>query len=144
MKSLVVAVKAAVIDGLALVVDSSTECTYGYQFGTQAAERVYTGRSGGETPAAAMRAGRNYRNESGTFDLNILVEAPGGGVQDAEERVDEIGVTVEEWIADRKSDELGIGLTSLRVARWSADYFPSDSGITAVRTYTVAWTARLT
>lgn len=148
-----VAVRRAVTDGFRThlealpgfnAAEDKVEVEYAYSFKQQFRQRVYTGRSNGTTPPAGMRAGRNYRNETGTFQVNIRVEIPGVSQLEADERVDEIGVQFEEWLADRKSDQLGVGLTSLYVTSWAGDYFGVDSGAGSLRTYTVTWNARLT
>jgi len=52
---------------------------------------------------------------------------------------------VEEWIADRKSNQLGVtGLNYLLVTRWDADYVQVDAGMCSIRSLTVSWRARLT
>jgi len=117
---------------------------YAYTFEAPSAQRVYTGRAQADTPPAALRAGRNHRNETGTFEVNILVQLAGSSPEEADLRVDAIGTQFEEWVADRKSNELGIGLTSLYVVSWIGDYFGVDGGSGAIRTYTVRWNARLT
>ena len=156
--SLSVPVKKAVITGLtdylagltdfngAGVVEDLVEVSYAYNFGSTAAQRVYTGRSRAETPPAAQRSGRNHRNESGQFEINVLVQLPGGSTEEADQRASDIGDAIEEWIADRKSGEgMGVAhLNSLYVDRWESDYIGVDRGSAAIRTYTVRWTARLT
>lgn len=154
--SIGVAVRRAVADGLAAHFASLSDfnggtaperevtVTFAYPFGQQFNEQVYTGRSRADTPPAGMRSGRNTRNESGEFDLNVMVRFVGGDGYDAELRAEAIGAEVEDWFADRKNNELEVtGLTSLIVTNWAADYAPVDGGTAAVRTYTVRWTARL-
>lgn len=151
--SLVTAVRRAVTDGfrdhLATLPGFNTAenevlVEYAYTFGAQAAQRVYTGRAQADTPPAAIRSGRNVRHETGTFEVNVSVQLLDATPEQADLRVDEIGTQLEEWLADRKSDQLGIGLTSLYVESWIGDYFGIDSGAGALRTYTVRWNARLT
>jgi hypothetical protein len=118
--------------------------TFAYPFGQQFTEQVYTGRSRADTPPAGMRSGRNTRNESGEFDLNVMVRFIGGDGYDAELRAEAIGGEVEDWFADRKNNELAVdGLLSLIVTNWDANYAGVDGGTAAVRTYTVQWNARL-
>lgn len=153
--SLVTAVRRAVTDGFrahlaalpafnASAGEGEVVVEYAYTFGVQHAQRVYTGRAQADTPPAALRAGRNHRNETGTFEVNVVAQLPGCTPEEADLRVDAIGTQLEEWLADRKSDELGIGLTSLYVVSWIGDYFGIDNGAAAIRTYTVRWNARLT
>ena len=153
--SLSVPVRKAVIAGLrthleglpafnATAAEDEVAVEYAFGFGQQHRQRIYTGRSSADTGSAGMRAGRNFRNEVGTFALIVRVEMPDTTQEEADTRVDEIGVQVEEWIADRKSDQLGIGLTSLYVTGWSGDYFGVTNGAGSIRQYNVRWTARLT
>lgn len=153
--SLGVAVRKAVLDGFrthlaglpafnSTAVENEVEVLYAWDFKRQTRQRVYGGRSAGTTPPAAMRAGRNHRNETATFQVNIRVEIPNATQEEADERLDEIAVQFEEWVADRKSNELGAGTTSLKVTSWAGDYFAVDSGAGSIRTYTVSWSARLT
>lgn len=154
--SIGVAVRRAVIDGLAEhlgdlsaynggnVAEQSTNVSYGYDFSGTHREQVYLGKSRADTPPAALRSGRNTRNESGTFDLNVMVRIVGGDAFDAESRAESIGGAVEDWLADRKSNELGVpGLLSLVVESWEADYQATDTATAAIRTYSIRWTARL-
>ena len=160
--SIGVAVRKAVVDGLAehlaalsdfngnTAAEQKTVVAFGYDFSTLHREHVYTGRSRAATPPAAMRSGRNTRNESGTFDLNVMVRAVASADPDmdpayqAELRAEAIGAACEDWLADRKSNELGVtGLLSLVVESWEADYAKGDNAMNAIRTYVVRWTSRL-
>jgi hypothetical protein len=154
--SIGVAVRKAVTDGLVThlgeldafngmtAAERHVEVTFGYAFGQQFNEQVYTGKSRADTPPAGLRSGRGTKNEAGQFDLNVLVRFVGGDAYDAEARAEEIGGAIESWLAERRSNELGVdGLTSLIVDSWEADYSGIDSGIAALRTYTVRWTARI-
>ena len=148
---------AAVIDGLSdhlaglsdfngtTASEEKTVVSYGFDFASKAAELVYLGRINADTPPAGLRAGRNFRNESGTFDLSVLVRLPGKDASVAVQRVFAIGHEIEDWIGERKSGEdLGVtGLQTLLVDSWAADYAGIDSGTGALLTYSVAWTARL-
>lgn len=154
--SLSVALRKASIDGLAAhfadladfngttAPERDLEVTYGYDFASQATERLYTGRSRADTPPASLRAGRNYRDESGGFDLNILVQFIGGDAYEADLRVDAIADEVETWFADRKSSEIHPAVSTVRTDGWEADYAGIDGGSASTRTIRVHWTARLT
>lgn len=154
--SIGVAVRKAVTDGLSthfaglsafngtLTAEQKTVVAFGFDFSTLHREHVYTGRSRAETPPAGMRSGRNARNESGIFDLNVMVRAVSGNAYDAELRAEAIGAEIEDWLADRKSNELGVtGLLSLVVESWEADYAKGDNAMHALRTYVVRYTSRL-
>lgn len=150
--SLSTKVRKAVTDGLAARFDSlpgfnaledEVDVRYAYSFGAQVAQQVYTGRSRADTDGGPLRSGRNVRTEVGTFEIVVRVELPGCDPEEADERVDEIGTVIEEWISDRKGDQLGIGLTSLRVTSWAGDYYGVDGGSGSIRSYTVTWVARI-
>lgn len=125
--------------------ERKTVVSYGFNFGSRAAEQVYLGKISADTPPAGLRAGRNFRNESGIFDLTVLVRLPGKDASEAVQRLFAIGHEIEDWIGERKSGEnLNVtGLQTLLVSSWAADYAGIDSGTGAVLTYSVAWTARL-
>ncbi len=154
--SIGVPVRKAVVDGLtqhlgdlsafngATAPEREVAVTFGYPFGQTYNEQVYTGRSRAQTPPAALRTGRNVRNETGDFDLIVRVRFTGGDGYDAEQRAEQIGGAIEDWLAARKQNELGVtGLQSLIVTEWVADYAQVDGGTAALRSYTVRWTARL-
>jgi hypothetical protein len=154
--SIGVAVRKAVADGLVThfaalsdfngnaAAERKTFVAFGYDFSNLPREHVFTGRSRADTPPAAMRSGRNTRNETGRFDLTVIVRAVAGDPYDAELRAEEIGAEVESWLAARKSNELAVsGLLSLVVESWEADYAQADNGAAALRTYVIRWTARL-
>lgn len=153
--SLSVAVRKAVTAGLAAhfsglasfseqADDQEVSVTYAYQPSNKAAQQVYAARSRGEH-GAVLRSGRNHRPEEATFDLIVRVKYVGGSIEEADERAFEIGAAVEEWVADRKSNELGVdGLNWLRVESWEADNNTDDSSSASLLIYTVRWNARLT
>ncbi len=123
----------------------NVEVSYGFTFSSKRAEKVYLGRSSSTTPPAGLRAGRNVRDETATFDITVHVRLSGEGAEAAEDRAFAIGAEVEDWISLRKSGEgLGItGLQTLRVTGWSSDYRGIEGGTAALVTYTVEWKARL-
>lgn len=154
--SIGVAVRKAVTDALADhlgglsdfngtgVPEQRTVVAFGYDFSNLHREHVFTGRSRADTPPAGMRSGRNTRNELGRFDLTVQVRVVGDDAYAAEARAEAIGGEIEDWFADRKSNQLGVaGLISLVMGPWEADYRGIDNGTAALRTYVVRWTARL-
>lgn len=149
--------KKAVIDGIAAHLATlddfngasdparEVEVSYGFRHASHATERIFANRWRSDTPAAALRSGRNHRNESGEFELSIWVLFVGGDAEDAEERVDAIADEVETWLADRKNNELGVpGLLTLVVTGTEGEPRGGDNGAVCLKTLTVAWTARLT
>lgn len=154
--SIGVTVRKAVTDGLAThfaalsdfngntAAEQETVVGFGYDFSNLHREHVFTGRSRADTPPAAMRSGRNTRNETGHFDLTVMVRTVSGNAYDAELRAEAIGAEVEDWFADRKSNEVDVtGLLTLVLESWTADYAQVDNGAAALRVYDVRWTSRL-
>lgn len=125
--------------------EQKTVVSYGFNFGSKAAELVYLGQMSATTPPAGLRAGRNFRDEAGTFDITVLVRLPGKDATATIDRMFAIGHEIEDYIGAKKSGEgLSVaGLQTLLIASWAADYAGIDSGTGAVLTYSVAWTARL-
>lgn len=124
--------------------ESRTEVRHGWSADWQAAEKVYLGRARATTPPAGMRPGRNLRNESGSFEINVSANLPGQDIEAAEARAWAIAGEIDDWLSLRKNNELAVtGLQTLAVTGWEADCGSSDSGSGAVVTLTVSWTARL-
>ena len=125
--------------------EQNVEVSYGYTFSSKRAEKVYLGRTFGNTPPAALRTGRNVRQEAAQFELRILVKLSGAGAEAAESRLFAIGAEFEDWMSLHKSGEgLGVtGLQTLVVASWASDYAGIEGGTAALLTYTNKWTARL-
>lgn len=155
--SVAVAVRSAVTSGLDDAFGALAEfngeargerkvhTTYAFDRRSNAAEQVFTARSRADTPSSALRSGRNYRDEAGEFDLFIVVGFVGGSEEDADTRAFAIGEVVEEWLGDRKSNELGVtGLQTLTVRGWESQNLLADRGAATELIYRVAWTARIT
>lgn len=125
--------------------ERNTEVSYGYTFSSTRAEKVYLGRTLGTTPPAALKTGRNIRDETGTFDLHVLVRLSGEGAEAAEDRAHAIGAEIEDWISLRKNGE-GLNITGLQwllVTSWSSNYAGIERGTGVLLTYSVQWKARL-
>lgn len=143
-------VRSAVTNGLkALAVTGQpldgVLVSYAWKVNAQDRERIFTNRARGETPPAALRSGRNFRAETGRFDLVVRVESVGGSPEDADTRALALGLVVEEYLADRKSNGLGVsGLQTLVVEGWDLLNAMSDNGSLTELTYHVRYTARLT
>jgi hypothetical protein len=93
-----------------------------------------------------MKSGRLFRDERMEFDVVILVLGVGLKPEEADARALEIGQVVEEFVADHKSNELGItGLKWLRIS--NLELSPNRvnaNGAVAEATYTIRYEARLT
>lgn len=142
-----VAVRSAVATGLAALADlKGVEVGFGWKQGSKHRERIYTDRTQGTQASAAMKAGRNFRNETGTFDLVIWVEGPGKDAAWVATRANALRQICEDWISDRKNNELDIeGLQTLTVeGEWSATEGFADSGSLAEVRIPVQYTARIT
>lgn len=143
----IVAVRSAVIAGLAALPSlSDVEVSFGWRGGSSARERVYTERARFTEEPAALRSGRNYRNETGLFDLVVWVEGPNQDAETVADRANDLREICEDWISDRKNNELAItGLQSLQVAGdGTADEAFADSGSLAQVRIPVKYTARIT
>lgn len=144
--TIVVALRLAVASGLAAVPAlSGADVSYAWRPDSRARRQVFTHRASADTPPAALRSGRNYRDETGTFQVVVHCEIPGADAPDAEAECVALGTAVEEWFADRKSNEVGVaGLQSLLVTGWELGGGAADRAYIAQMIYTVRWTARLT
>lgn len=146
------AMRTATIDGLAALVDPAPrwdEIAIKYQFRLDPSVRewIFTSNARATHAPASLRAGRNYRDETGRFEVAIVVETVGDtDHQEAADRAVEIGTVVEEFIADRKSDELGVPglLTCIVDGDLELAEFSKDSGCVATLTIPVKYTARIT
>ncbi|MGH9460371.1 MAG: hypothetical protein ACRD1X_04085 [Vicinamibacteria bacterium] len=74
----------------------------------------------------------------------IQVEAVGGKPEDAETRVLQLGLEVEECVADNKTLGGVSGLNWAVVSGWALDDLYNDQGSLAELTYTITYNARLT
>lgn len=149
--SITVAVRKAVIEGLAAQfagTDPDISVTYGWQGSddTAAREQIFTNNARMEHSPAGMRAGRLYRDEAAEFDIVIAVLGVGMKPEETDERATELGTVVEEFIADRKSNTLGVdGLNWIRVSGVALDYLIApQKGSISNYTITVRYEARLT
>ena len=149
--SIHVTVRRAVIAGLADLLESSdpdVSVTYGWQGNdsTAAREQIYTSNARASHDVAALKTGRNFRNEQMDFDLTFYVEAVGETPDVAETRAGELALVGEEFIADHKSNELGIaGLNWIRVVELASDYrILPGGGSAAITVLTLRYDARLT
>lgn len=148
--SRIVAVRKAVTAGLvtALTAETKVKVTYGWEGSdeTRYREQVFTNGGRGPHDPAAMKSGRSFRNEELTFDIVIVVLGVGMKPEESDQRAIDLGVFVEEYVADRKSNELAVtGLNWIRMDEFalSPNRITADGSI-AEATYTVRYSARLT
>lgn len=120
--------------------------TVGWPTGKRDREKVYTQRARFSHAPASMRAGRMFRNESGTFELVIWIEGVGESVDWTSARAVQLGTAAEEWIADNRT--LGGTLPGLNwlVVEGDGDLTElfNDGGSLCFLTYPIKYDARLT
>ena len=138
--------RSALIDALAAEDDlKDAEVTFQFKAGSSKRERIFTTHARATHTPAALKAGRNFRNEVGRFDLVILVERVGKSAESASDRAADLGLVVEEFIADHKNNELSVtGMQTLQVeGDVSLTEMFGDSGNLAELVIPVKFTARL-
>lgn len=141
-----VAVRSAVAAGLADVSELETfDVSYAWKPASVQRRQVFTLNARGDTPSASLRSGRNYRNETGTFEIVVHVEQPGQD-QEATDTVCSAALTaVQEWVADRKNNELAVdGLNTFTEESWRMTGGVTDHSTVSQAFLTVRYTARLT
>lgn len=138
-------VRKAVVDGLANEPAlQGVSVTYGWDARAIARYMIFTARPSAETPPSGLRSGRNVREETADFRVVVLVQEPGTDAYGAESKLDEIAPIVEDFLADRKNNELGVpGLNWIRVTGWEGDDGRAEDGYVAQRTYTIRYQARI-
>lgn len=143
--TVIVAVRKAVVAGVGDLVEfGQVPVAYSYdKTCMDQREFAYTRNATFDHRAAAMKAGRNFRAESGGFELVIWVESVGGSPEDAADRALALGVAFEEFVADNKQG-LG-GAYTLQVAgEGSLQEMALDSSSFAELAYSLKYNARLT
>ena len=149
--SAVVAVRKALIEGLAAVVavdNPRVSVTYGWQGSddTASREQIFTNNARASHEPAALKTGRNFRDEQMDFDIVVLVLGVGQRPEESDQRAADLALLVEEFIADRKSNELGVaGLNWITVTDYALNYLIApEGGSISEATITVRYRARLT
>lgn len=144
-----VAVKKAIRDGLRTALATpfpTVEVSYGWDPNSHSAERVFFTDARFDHDPASLKTGRNFRAEDATLELRVVAMVIGGAHDEAEQRAADIGRVVEEFVADRKSNELGVtGLQWLRMTSGGTlRGGVTDRGSVGELTYRIAYHARLT
>lgn len=143
----IVQIRKAVVEGLSQMENlAGVEVTYTWQQNSTAREQVFTLRARTDSnDPAALRSGRNNRNERGRFQIVVKARIPGESPETVDERALALGADVEDFLADRKSNELGVtGLNWIRQDGWTLDGGWADNTYVAELTYDVVYDARVT
>lgn len=149
-RSVVVEVRKAVIAGIRADLDAAGEsrvsCTYGYRGASddKRREEIYTNRPRGTHDPAAMKSGRNFRNEEMEFDIVLMVSDPTMAPEDLDERAMTLGTFIEEFVADNKNSLAVPGLNWIRMASFEMENRNMQTGSLTLAQYTVTYNARLT
>lgn len=134
-----------------LAADETTDqvtVTHGYRGHEAFRELVHTDRVFGQQSYPVMGGGnaRFKRDETLTIKLNVIVNIPGGDQDEVEARATEIGSVIENGVAATASvtgyepgEMVVTGVTAVDL-----DSDADDDGATAVLTYDVGVTTRLT
>ena len=147
--SVVVAVRKALVAGIRTAVnDPKVHVSYGWEGGDESSrrEQIFTDRPRATHDPAALKPGRNFREEDMELDLVVRVAGVGKSPEQTDERAIALGLLVEEFIADRKAGEtLNVdGLIWLRVSRMELNNRYAPNGSLSEITYTLRYHARLT
>lgn len=146
--SILVPVRSAVIAGIKTALNEPrVSCTYGWEGSdeTRRREQVFTNRASATHDPAALKSGRNFRNERMDFDIVVLILGVNRSTEETDQRALEIGQCIEEFMADHKNNELGVpGLQWIRMARMELNNRFATTGTITEITYTVTYDARLT
>jgi hypothetical protein len=139
----IVAVRKAVVAAITdLAAFAGVEVMYAYR-DKGLREFAYTRDATFEHSARALKAGRNFRDETGRFELVIWIEAPGKSAEDAADRALDLGLAVEEWVADHKQG-VGGAFTLLVDGAGSVREAVSDTSAFAELVLPIKFNARLT
>jgi hypothetical protein len=150
--SVIVAVRSALVAALAPIIQGvvGMEDVYvGFQYpigNAEPREAIWTQNPQLDLRSASLRAGRNFLNESTSFDLVFKSWAPNRTAEEAAQRVIDIAEVATAWIGDHKNNELGVpGLQTLTVSGGASQTETLDNdSITGRLQVPVTYTARLT
>jgi len=143
----IVAVRAAVLTGIGGLTAFAAVPHVDLTWKKGVREQAFTTRAAFRQEPASMKAGRTFRDEEGTFNLVILIQAVGKekDAQWAAERAVTLGVAAEEWIADHRTTTgvAGVNWVTVTGAGSLTELYGDRSSI-AELIYPVRYTARLT
>lgn len=135
----VVRIKRALIGVLqGLAVDGGplggVQVVYGWPGRAMDRECVHGGRTTWDTATAALHGGDRY---SVTVEVHVVVELPGGQVEDTDARAAEIGQILAAAVADDPSLGGTDGVLDVAAAGGDIDHGTDDDGSTSVLTLRV-------
>lgn len=140
-----VAVRSALVAGVAGL-DEFADVGVMYAWKpTQSRSVAFTSEARFTHAPASLRAGRNFRDEVGTFKFTILLELPGGSLEAAADAALACGLAFEEYVADNKTG-LGVaGVYALLVdGEGALTEMANDRASLAELEYPIRYNARLT
>lgn len=153
MASKIVAVRKAVVDGIAGALlesdpaNKKISVSYGWVGGDEKArrEQIYTNRPRATHDPHALRPGKRIRVETMEFDVVVLVFDPKRNPEEVDDRVMEIGEVVEDYLAENyDSESLDVpGLNWLLVRGFEMENRATPTGALTLAQYTVQYVARL-
>ena len=130
---------------LAADAETDVRVSYAYEPARNDREKIFTDRPRASTPPAAIRSGRNAREESGEFDVIVIVAGVNESPEWCDQRAQDLGGYVEDYLADHKSNEMGVdGLSWIRADSWELTNLAADRGSLTELKITVRYNARLT
>ena len=144
----IVDVRKAVTDAIASLpefADARVDMTW--SAAAQVREQVFTTNARFTHVPAAMRAGRNFRDEVGRFDIVVLIAGVDQTATWSATRAVVVGTAIEEYVADNKNgDDLDVdGLNWILVDGDGAlTEMYVDRSTIAELTYPIRYHARLT
>lgn len=139
----VAARKAAVAALQELISEDEADVSYAWRADSRERNQIFTMKSRGETPYAALKAGKKFRNEEGRFSLVIHVHKVGASPEEADEDAIAFGETVEDYFAENSCPAVE-GMTQWGIESYEMDGGPADRGSVSQLIYTVLFKARLT
>jgi len=148
--TLIVAVRRAVMVGIAGLpefFEADVMVSEKWPLGEKQAEMAYTVDPTNFThEPASLRAGRTFRNEVGTFHVEIRIEGIDKSPEETADRAIELGTAVEEFIADNRTlygDIDGLNWVVVDGDGELVELFNERGSLTAIR-YPIKYDARLT
>lgn len=122
---------------------SNWDTLYAWSPAVQSKRMIFTAGGSGEIPPAAMRSGRNYRDEQTTVQVIFHCVGKDAGTADAEAVA--AGEVFEEWLSDNPTPSASVpGLNWIRLDSYRLEGGHTDGGYAASLQYTLRYQARNT